>query len=417
MQAYRIGLVIAVVCCLLPGPGQATTWPIDPALIRAHFSTRQQAQRLRGELEHLKARLAALDRRAMRFPGVKALIPFTFRRSPFRFTKAQLREAREKGWVEARRFGWRGLTRQLDQRLPARLDALEQRIRRLERRGGSRPMPPWIVAGLNRARQKLSDALGIQQAFLQRLESWDRWCRKGPWLIEDAPKKRLRAEITGLNAYLHGEAFPERLFPSLAALDERQRRARARLNLAEKRRVYDWFYAFRKPDDVGKRLERGEDGYVFRLCYQLEGPGADAAFARRLAHAVEHYWRGEVDGMQFRSRVTVTLLGGGEKERPDCMAVHVGGEDEVVWPSQSALPADVDEATIAHEMGHGFGFPDRYRDIYDFNRREYRTMLWQPESLMSAPNGLHPKVGAADLRLLIEHYLLHESPRPEGGRP
>jgi hypothetical protein len=79
-----------------------------------------------------------------------------------------------------------------------------------------------------------------------------------------------------------------------------------------------------------------------------------------------------------------------------------------VWPSSTALPYNFDQATVAHEFGHGFGFTDRYRDIYDFSKRVYRTYQWDIFTLMSAQNIPQPLVTEKDLKLLIDNYLNDE---------
>jgi len=141
------------------------------------------------------------------------------------------------------------------------------------------------------------------------------------------------------------------------------------------------------------------------LKYQIYGPGARAGVMQKIRRAMQHYWQGTVDGRPFVTQVEISLRSAGEKAAPDAMQVRIGAEDENIWPTDLTLPYHVDAETIAHEFGHGLGFTDRYRDVYSFSERVYRSYQWDLFSLMSAQNGPAPVVTENDLRVLINHYL------------
>ena len=396
----------------MTGPAAATDYPVSKQLIREHCYHDELYVKLKTALDADERRFKALDRRVMRFAGAQPVIPFSHAKRKVRYTPEQIRTAKEKGWVETWRFGWSISEEKILKPLPPWLDKVSKDVEQIQADFAMNKVPQSVLEKMQNSRQRLSDYIGRQQSTLLRLKQWDEWCRKGPWLMEDSSPPKLAEEIRLLEFYLSrreaGEKseFPFNHFPTLdRASTDHKLEAFAARNLKEKKKIWHWYHSF-KPMPGGKRLIRDKDGYRLLLTYEIFGPGASQEIRDKIRRAMQHYWQGSVDGVAFNTEVEITIRGEETAAQSDVMQVYIGGEHEILWPSYTALPQHVDEPTIAHELGHGLGFTDRYRDVYSFSEKVYRSYQWDLFSLMSAQNSPNPVVTEADLKLLLEHYLL-----------
>jgi hypothetical protein len=387
---------------------EGTIYPIPEELKQAHFYNDDLADKLSAELKRLKTKFQALEERAMKLKGVNKLTPFTYAKYVVRYTPEQIEKFQADGWIETKKFGWHLSRKNIQETLPPWIKKHEDDIAELENDFTTDSIPKDRINILNKRRQKISDYIAVRKTYLSRLKQWDGWCRKGPWLIEESNLETLASEIKSLKRFISGAdaTCPPWLQrnPHSSDPDDNSLLKLAEVNLKKKRKVWHWYYGFRKKPK-GKLLLLTPEGYRFILNYQTYGPGASEESVEKIRNYIAQYWKGSVDGIPFVTIAHIAIRNEDEPENPAAMQVRIGGEDEAVWPSSTTLPYHFDTPTVAHEFGHGFGFPDRYRDIYDFSERVYRTYQWDIFTLMSAQNIPNPLVTEKDLKLLISNYL------------
>jgi hypothetical protein len=400
---------------LFPAHGTAvmgTTYPIPEDLKKMHFYNDDLAKTLEEKLDALQKKFQELEERAEKFKGVKKLTPFTYAKYSVHYTPEQVENFMKTGWIQTKKFGWSLSKKNILETLPPWMKNLENDIADLEAGFPPDSIPEDRIKTLNNTRRRISDFMATRKTYLTRLKKWDEWCRKGPWLIEEAHPNRLSSEIESLRRFISGEdaVCPSWLQEGSHAsdLDADALLKLAEVNLEKKQKVWNWYYGFRRKPK-GKLLILTSDGYRFILNYQIYGHGARDEALKKIKNGIEQYWKGSVDGIPFETLVHISTRSEEEPEDTGAVQVRIGAEDETVWPSSTALPYHFDESTVAHEFGHGFGFPDRYRDIYDFSERVYRTYQWDIFTLMSAQNVPEPLVTERDLKLLIENYLKDET--------
>ena len=391
---------------------EGTTYPITEDLKQRHFYNDDLAETLSTELEALKNKFQELEERVRKCKGVSKLKPFTYAKYTTRYTPEQVENFLKTGWIKTKEFGWHLSRKRIQETLPSWMKKHEDEIAELENNFTPDSIPQNRIESLNKNRQKISDYMATRKTYLTRLKKWDDWCRKGPWLIEDGNPDLLAKEIESLKRFISRE---DTVCPSwlqkdsdVSDLDVDSLLKLAEVNLEKKQKVWDWYYGFRKKPK-GKLLFLTSEGYRFMLNYQIYGPGARDEVLEKIKNGIEKYWKGSVKGVPFTTVVLISIRSKGESEDPGAVQVRIGAEDETVWPSSIALPYHFDETTVAHEFGHGFGFPDRYRDIYDFSENVYRTCQWDIFTLMSAQNIQEPLVTEKDLSLLIDNYLKDET--------
>lgn len=396
--------LLFIPCSLTEG----TTYPIPEELKQAHFYNDDLADTLSAELKRLKTKFQVLEERAMKLEGVNKLTPFTHAKYVVRYTPEQIEKFQADDWIETKKFGWHLTGKNIQETLPPWIKKHEDDIAELENDFTASSIPEERINTLNTRRQKISDYMEVRKTYLSRLKQWDGWCRKGPWLIEESNPETLASEIKSLKRFISGE---DTTYPSWLQKDSRSSDPAddsllklAEVNLKKKRKVWHWYYGFRKKPK-GKLLMLTSEGYRFILNYQIYGPGANEKSLEKIRDCIAQYWKGSVDGIPFVTVAHIAIRSEDEPEDPAAMQVRIGSEGETVWPSSIALPYHFDTPTVAHEFGHGFGFPDRYRDIYDFSEKVYRTYQWDIFTLMSAQNIPNPLVTENDLKLLIENYL------------
>ena len=395
---------------------EGTTYPIPEELKKEHFYNDELAETLSAELGSLKKKFQELEERAKKLKGVekKKLTPFTHAKYTTRYTPKQVEDFMKTGWIKTKKFGWPLSRKNILETLPPWIKKHEDDIADLEARFQHDLIPEERFNTLNKRRQKISDFIAVRKTYLTRLNKWDGWCRKGPWLIERSNPETLASEIKSLKRFISGEdaTCPSWLLesknPQSSALDAGSLLKLAEVNLKKKQKVCNWYYGFRKKPK-GKLLLITSEGYRFMLNYQVYGPGARDETLEKIKDSIEQYWKGSVDGIHFATMVHISIRSEDEPENPGAMQVRIGAEGETVWPSSTTLPYHFDTPTVAHEFGHGFGFPDRYRDVYDFTKRVYRTCQWDIFTLMSAHNIPDPLVTEKDLKLLIESYFKDET--------
>ena len=387
---------------------EGTTYPIPEELKQAHFYNDDLADTLSAELKRLKTKFQTLEERAMKLEGVNKLTPFTHAKHVVHYTPEQIEKFQADGWIETKKFGWHLTRKRIQETLPPWIKKHEDDIADLENNFTTGSIPKERINRLNKRRQKISDYMAVRKTYLSRLKQWDDWCRKGPWLIEEGSPKILASELKSLKRFIRGAdtTCPSWLQEDSHSPDpeEDSLLKLAELNLKKKRKVWHWYYGFRKKPK-GKLLLLTTEGYRFILNYQIYGPGAREEALEKIRNSIAQFWQGSVDGVSFVTTAHISIRSEDKPENPTAMQVRIGAEDETVWASSIALPYHFDAPTVAHEFGHGFGFPDRYRDIYDFSERVYRTYQWDIFTLMSAQNIPDPLVTEKDLKLLIENYL------------
>ena len=147
------------------------------------------------------------------------------------------------------------------------------------------------------------------------------------------------------------------------------------------------------PSSHGITLQRTRDGIGVTVELELSGPGATAEYADRVARSIEHVWQGSVDGARLATTVHATTRKDGASASATALPVFVPsshvmpstqregdtGDRPTTWPPWMA------DRTIAHEMGHYFGFADAYhvgtRDGF------YYLVYDRPDDVMSSPYG------------------------------
>ena len=393
---------------------EGTTYPITEELKKEHFYNDELAGTLEEKLDSLKKMFRELEERAMKLKGVDKLTPFTHAKYTTRYTPEQVEDFMKTGWIKTKKFGWPLSSKNILETLPPWMKKHEDDIADMEACFQKDPVPENRIKTLNKRRQRISDFMAARKTYLTRLKKWDDWCRKGPWLIEGSNPETLALEIKSLKRFISGEdaTCPSWLLvsknPHSSDLDAGSLLKLAEVNLKKKQKVWNWYYGFRKKPR-GKLLLLTSEGYRFMLNYQIYGPGARAEALEKIKDSIEQYWKGSVNGIHFATMVHIAIRCKDESEDPSAMQVRIGAEGETVWPSSTTLPYHFDTPTVAHEFGHGFGFPDRYRDVYDFTKRVYRTCQWDIFTLMSAHNIPDPLVTEKDLKLLIESYFKDET--------
>lgn len=409
-QIFLIPYIILLTCSFLilqEKQVTGTTYPIPEDLEQKHFYNDELADKLSTELDSLISKFQELEKRTMKLKGVKKLTPFTYAKYTTHYTTEQVEFFLKTGWIKTKEFGWNLSRKRIQEILPSWIKKLEDDIAEVENNFTSDSIPENRIESLNKNRQKISDYMAARVTYLSRLKKWDDWCRKGPWLIEDGNPDLLVKEIESLKKFISGESTvcPPWLTKDM---DITETSSDLLLNLAEvnlekKQIVWNWYYGFRK-NTKGKLLLLTSEGYRFILNYQIYGPGTGKEALEKIKNGIERYWKGSVNGIPFTTVVHISIRSEGDPEDPGAVQVRIGAKDETVWPSSTSLPYHLDETVVAHEFGHGFGFPDRYRDIYDFSKRVYRTYQWDIFTLMSAQNIPEPLVTEKDLKLLIDNY-------------
>ncbi len=391
---------------------EGTTYPIPEDVKQRHFYNDDLAETLSTELEALKNKFQELEERIRKCKGVSKLKPFTYAKYTTRYTPEQVENFLKTGWIKTKEFGWHLSRKRIQETLSSWMKKHENEITELENNFTKDSIPENRIESLNKNRQKISDFMATRKTYLTRLKKWDDWCRKGPWLVEEAHPNRLASEIESLKRFISRE---DAVCPSwlqknsdVSDLDVDSLLKLAEVNLEKKQKVWDWYYGFRKKPK-GKLLFLTSEGYRFMLNYQIYGPGARDEVMEKIKNSIEQCWKGLVKGVPFTTVVLISIRNEGEPEDPGAVQVRIGAEDETVWPSSIALPYHFDKTTVAHEFGHGFGFPDRYRDVYDFSERVYHTYQWDIFTLMSAQNIQEPLVTEKDLGLLIDNYFKDET--------
>jgi hypothetical protein len=399
-------------------PASATVFPIPPELIRQNFSTDALAGQLEEDLDRADKTMKELHDILARYEGYKKPCAFTPAKYKTSYTMEQIDEWQKTGWVKTNEFGWPILKDKVLNVLPGWLEGFSKDVHAAAEEFPGNHIPEEKLKALVSTEEQISDFIGLQRHYVQRTRNWDEWCRKGPWLLEDAPPKKLARQIDLLTDYMNGKQNKEEVLRALIPdPDERSDLGRERLsdNLAEKKIVYDWYYGFAPREKRGRTVTLTPRGYELRVSICLFGEGARDEAAALLKNGIEAFWRGSVDGIPFRTFVDVRRLKPGDTEPQDCLKVRIGAEcDKNVWPSDTELPYDFDKETAAHEFGHALGFRDRYRDVYDFNTKTYKTYQWDLFTLMSAQNGPDPVVTEADLEHVVESFSSPDSPERPG---
>ncbi len=348
----------------------------------------------------------------MKLKGVEKLTPFTYAKYAIRYTPEQVENFMKTGWIQTKKFGWPLSKKYILETLPPWIKKHEDEIADLEANFPPYSIPKDRIKSLNKTRQRISDFMAARKTYLTRLRKWDDWCRKGPWLLEESNPDRLASDIESLKNFISAEdsRCPSWLQKESHAsdLDADSLLKLAEVNIEKKQKVWDWYYGFRKKPK-GKLLLLTSEGYRFMLNYQIYGPGARDEALEKIKNGIERYWKGSAECIPFTTMVNISIRNKGEPENSSAIQVRIGAEDETVWASSVTLPYHFDESTVAHEFGHGFGFPDRYRDIYDFSERVYHTYQWDIFTLMSAQNVPNPLVTEKDLRQIIDNYLNDET--------
>jgi len=181
---------------------------------------------------------------------------------------------------------------------------------------------------------------------------------------------------------------------------------------------------FHKADLQGRKLEifnaalalhpssHGITLHGGKLAVELElyGPAATPEFADRVKHGIESVWRGSVAGSSLSTTVRVAVRS--ETTRASATALQVFVPNSHVMPSTqrdgdtgdrpTTWPPWINERTIAHEMGHFFGFPDGYH--IEVREGFYYLVYDHPDDVMSSPYGA---VQAAQLAQLVHAYGPH----------
>jgi hypothetical protein len=126
---------------------------------------------------------------------------------------------------------------------------------------------------------------------------------------------------------------------------------------------------------------------------ELYGPAATPEFADRVKHGIESVWRGTVAGAPLSTTVHVTVRS--ETAHASATGLQVFVPNSHVMPSTqregdtgdrpTTWPPWINERTIAHEMGHLFGFPDGYH--VEVRDGFYYLVYDHPDDLMSSPYG------------------------------
>jgi hypothetical protein len=137
---------------------------------------------------------------------------------------------------------------------------------------------------------------------------------------------------------------------------------------------------------------------ALRLAVRLElsGPGSTPAFAERIRQAIEKTWMGPAGPVALSTSVQVALRSEGQPASADMLQVYVPGLPEKhespytkregdLGKFATRWRADLEDAVIAHEMGHFFGFPDEYH--IDARNGFYYITYDTPDDLMSSPYG------------------------------
>lgn len=177
---------------------------------------------------------------------------------------------------------------------------------------------------------------------------------------------------------------------------------RGELKDAKALAIYDRAAALH-PSSHGIVVERTRAGFTVGVELELYGPGATPELAERIARSIEHVWQGRVGGAPLATKVHATVRGA--VPAPTALPVFVPslhvmpstqregdtGDRPTTWPVWLA------DRTIAHEMGHYFGFADGYH--VEVRAGFYYLVYDRPDDVMSSPYGaVQPEQLAALVR-------------------
>jgi hypothetical protein len=147
------------------------------------------------------------------------------------------------------------------------------------------------------------------------------------------------------------------------------------------------------PSSHGIALQRTPAGFGIQVQLELYGPGATKELADRVARSIERVWQGTVGGTRLATTVHATVRAETAAVSPTALPVFVPsthvmpstqrdgdtGDRPTTWPVWMA------DRTIAHEMGHYFGFADAYH--VEVRTGFYYLVYDRPDDIMSSPYG------------------------------
>ncbi len=397
-----------IVLCLLftDAPAFATVFPIDPFLIDIHFSNDVLAVRLDRELDCAAENMAANHRILQKMKGYTAPPAFTAAKYKKTYTVAEIEEWQNTGWIKTNEFGWSILQDQICSVLANWIQTFSISIRETQLKYPDGNTPIEETTRLRDTEERINDTISLHRHYLQRLKNWDEWCRKGPWLLEDASPRQLQQEIELLRAYLETSSPDPSILQDLYHVIPSDHETISAC-LKAKQTVYDWYYDGKLQKKAGMSVTLTSEGYHCVVLMELFGEGARQSVADIIRNGIEKYWSGYVQGIPFRMSVEVRISEAIRSEDTERIRIRIGGAAETeTWLSDTELSYHVDPETAAHEFGHVIGFRDRYRDIYDFNSRTYKTYQWDIFNLMSGQNVPAPIVTESEFQQILQAYYL-----------
>lgn len=123
----------------------------------------------------------------------------------------------------------------------------------------------------------------------------------------------------------------------------------------------------RIPDNPNLILRETAEGYLLEAVFatSIREPAVVDAFRR----SIESYWTGHFKEKgrrrRFETRISVRVLGEGEKPSPDALLLEDGMTASGAAERRISLRRDFDFFVPAHEFGHILGLPDEYVNDYD----------------------------------------------------
>ncbi len=397
---------------LISFTAQTVIFPIPEETVKQHFYNDELAEELQNKVNLAEEKLDTIHEKLSRLPGYEKPPAYTHAKYKKSYELEQVREWLEYGWVKTNEFGWPILKEKINDTLPGWLDDFKNQVEETLKKFPDGNVPPDELKKLIDTEEDISDFISVQKHYIVRTNKWDKWCRKGPWLMEDSPPQKLKEEIDILEAYLRGETdsmvILDKLFqgrqPGFECDEEFVKAC-----LEDKKTVYEWYHEYRLQRKKGMDLQLTPEGYVFKLHIDIFGQGARQETADILKNGLERFWKGAVYAVPFKTVADIRILQAEDSPSEQRVQIRIGAEnDDEIWPSDTELPYNLDEETAAHEFGHNIGFRDYYRDVYDFEKQTYKTYQWDIFSLMSAQNGPCPIVTHKELAAIVDAYAQNE---------